>query len=102
MKKNKSVKEKKNTWEPFKICLLNSTANPTQFGWKLAGLTVLFSRQILRSLPLTVKGRLFSKSQMVTVIFFSRIYYKFFRYETIETQARTFFMVIIFSIAGVK
>ena len=31
----------------FRICLLNSTANPAQFGWKLAGLAVLFSRQIL-------------------------------------------------------
>ena len=33
-------------WEPFRSCLLNSTANPTQFGWKGAGLAVLFSRQL--------------------------------------------------------
>ena len=35
---------KKKSW----ICLLNSTANSVQFGWKLAGLAVLFSRQTLK------------------------------------------------------
>ena len=35
------------SWEPLRSCLLNSTANPAQFGWKLAELAVLFSRQIL-------------------------------------------------------
>ena len=35
------------SWEPFRICLLNSTANSAQFWWKWAGLAVLFSRQIL-------------------------------------------------------
>jgi hypothetical protein len=30
-----------------KFCLLSSTANPAQFEWKLAGLAVLLSRQIL-------------------------------------------------------
>ena len=34
----------KKSWEPFRSCLLNSTANPAQFGWKWAGLAVLFSR----------------------------------------------------------
>ena len=29
------IKEKKKI-EPFRICLLNSTAIPVQFGWKLA------------------------------------------------------------------
>ena len=24
------------SWKPFRSCLLNSTANPAQFGWKLA------------------------------------------------------------------
>ena len=42
-----NIKEKKNFWEPFRICLLNSTANPAQFEWKLAGLALLFSRLIL-------------------------------------------------------
>ena len=48
LKKNKiKILKRKKSWEPFRICLLNSTANPAQFGWKLAGLAVLFSRQIL-------------------------------------------------------
>jgi hypothetical protein len=33
------------SWELFRINLLNSTANPPQFGWKWAWLAVLFSRQ---------------------------------------------------------
>ena len=41
---NENIKTKKNSWEPFRSCLLNSTANPAQFGWKWAGLAVLFSR----------------------------------------------------------
>jgi hypothetical protein len=44
--KMKILKTKK-SWEPFSICLLNSTANPAQFLWKWAGLAVLFSRQLL-------------------------------------------------------
>ena len=36
----------KKMWESFWSCLLNSTANPDQFGWKWAGLPVLFSRQL--------------------------------------------------------
>ena len=39
------IKEKK-TWEPFRICLLNSTANPAQFGWKSATLFVHFEANI--------------------------------------------------------
>ena len=34
-------KREKNSWEPYRICLLNSSANPAQFGWKWAGLAVL-------------------------------------------------------------
>ena len=36
----------KKLWKPFKSCLLNNIANPDQFGWKWAGLAVLFSRQL--------------------------------------------------------
>ena len=36
--------QKNKSWEPFRSCLLNSTANSVQFGWKWAGLAVLFSR----------------------------------------------------------
>ena len=32
------IKEKKKSCEPFRICLLNSTANPAQFEWKLTGI----------------------------------------------------------------
>ena len=37
---------KKKSWEPFGSCLLNSTANPAHFHPSLAGLAVLFSRQL--------------------------------------------------------
>ena len=33
---------KKKSWEPFRSCLLNSTANPAQFRWRWTGLSVLF------------------------------------------------------------
>ena len=36
----------KKSWEPFGSCLLNSTANPAHFHPSLAGLAVLFSRQL--------------------------------------------------------
>ena len=47
--KKYNTKEKKKSWEPFRICLLNSTANPAQFGWKWAGLAMLLIRQLLNS-----------------------------------------------------
>jgi hypothetical protein len=39
----------KKLWKPFGSKLLNNTSpkNPAQFGWKWAGLAVLFSRQFL-------------------------------------------------------
>ena len=40
---NWNLKIKKKSWEPFRSCLLNSTANPAQFGWKWAELAVLVS-----------------------------------------------------------
>ena len=46
--KNHNIKEKK-SWEPFRIWLLKSTANPAQVWWKWARLTVIFSRQLLNS-----------------------------------------------------
>ena len=68
-KKKYYIDEKKKiSWEPVRICLLSSTANLAQFGWKLAGLAVLFSRQILNS------------SQD---LFFSLIQYFLFKCETI-------------------
>ena len=45
--KNWRVRMKKKSWELFRRCLLNSKANPAQLGWKLAGLAVLFSSQLL-------------------------------------------------------
>ena len=41
------ILKRKKPWKPFRSCLLNSTAYRAQFWWKWAGLTVLFSRQIL-------------------------------------------------------
>ena len=82
------IKEKKKSWEPFRICLLNSTANPAQFGWKWAKLAVLFSRQLLNG-----SHDLFD--------IFSIIFIYFFKYETIETHARAFLALIISAVASV-
>jgi hypothetical protein len=84
---NKNYAENmKKSWEPFRICLLNSTANPAQFGWKWAGLAVLSSRQLLNG------------SHDFFHIF-SIIFNFFFKYETIETHARAFLALNI-SIVG--
>ena len=83
--KDFNIKEKKKSWEPFKICLLNSsTANPAQFGWKSAGLAAQFSRQILNG------------SQIFWFLICC------FKYETIETHARTFLTLNISSIGTVS
>jgi hypothetical protein len=39
--KNLDIKEKLKSWEPFRSCLLNSTANPAHFHQNWAGLAVL-------------------------------------------------------------
>ena len=43
----KVLKRKKYPWSRFRICMLNSTANPADFHPNWAGLAVLFIRQIL-------------------------------------------------------
>ena len=65
-----------------------STANPAQFGWKLAGLAVLFSRQLLNG------------SQ--DFFFRFNIFILFFKYETIETHARAFLVLNISAVGSVK
>ena len=67
------LKWKKKCGSCYGSCLLNSTANPAQFGWKWAGLALLFSRQ-------------HSNNSHDFFHTFSII----FRYETIETQAIAF------------
>ena len=76
---NQNIIEKKKFWKPFRIYLLNSTANPVQFGWNLARLAVLFPRQILNG----------------PQDFFLFNILIFLKYETIETYARTFLSLII-------
>ena len=44
---NENIKEKLKSWEPFRSCLLNGTANPPHFHQNWAGLAVLFCKQIL-------------------------------------------------------
>ena len=39
---NLKIKEKIKAWEPFRICLLRSRANPANFHPNWAGLAVLF------------------------------------------------------------
>ena len=87
--KNENIKEKKKSWEPFRICLLNSTANPANFHPNWAGLAVLFSRQILNG------------SQDFFLSLTLNFFIYFFKYETIETYARAFLALIILAIAGV-
>ena len=72
--KNCNIKERKKSWGLFKICLLNSTANPANLHLDWAELAVLFSRQILNSPNL----------------FLSFIFYLIFEYENIETHAPAF------------
>jgi hypothetical protein len=79
----------KKSWEPFRSCLLDSTANPAHFHPNWAGLAVLFSRQILNG------------SQDFFHIF-SIIFIYFFKYETIETHARAFLALIISAVASVN
>ena len=83
------MREKSKSWEPFRSCLLNSTANPAQFGWKWAGLAVLFSRQLLNG------------SQDVNFSLISLNFHLFFKSETIETHARTFLTFNILAIGTV-
>ena len=45
IKENNSLEGK--SWEPVRICLLNSTGNPANFHPNWAGLALLFGRQIL-------------------------------------------------------
>ena len=84
--KNLNIKEKKKPWEQFRICLLNSTANPANFHPKWAGLVVLFSKQILNS-------------SWDFFHFDILIFIYFFKYEIIETHARAFFTFIILGLA---
>jgi hypothetical protein len=86
--KNYAENVKKKSWEPFRSCLLDSTANPAHFHPNWPGLAVLFSRQILNG------------SQDFFHIF-SIIFIFFFKYETIETHARAFLALIISAVASV-
>ena len=61
-----------------------------QFGWKLAWLAVLFSRQILNG------------SQDFFFLFNILIFIYFFKYETIETYARAFLTLNILAIGRVN
>ena len=59
-----------------------------EIGWKLAGLAVLFSRQILNG-------------SQDFFLFNTLIFVYFLKYETIETHARAFLTLIILAIAWV-
>ena len=82
------MKEKKKSWEPFRIYLLNSTANPAQFRGKLVGLAVLFSSLILND-----------GSHDFFFLFNILILIYLFKYETIETHALAFLTLIILAIS---
>ena len=84
------ILKRKKSWEPVRICLLNSTANSAQFWWHWAGLAVLFSRQILNG------------SQDFFFLFNILIFIYLLKYETIETHARAFLTHNIFAIGRVQ
>ena len=86
--KIKIIREKLKSWEPFRSCLLNSTANPAYFHQNWAGLAVLFSRQILNG------------SQDL-FLFNIQVFIYFFEYETIETHARAFLTLNISAVGSV-
>ena len=77
------------SWEPFRSCLLNSTANLAHFHQNWAGLAVLFRRQIPNG------------SQDFYFLFNILIFIYFFKYETIETHARAFLTLNILAIGRV-
>ena len=70
----------------FRICLLNSAANSAQSRCKLAGLAVLFSRQLLKD---------FFCFNILIIIYF-------FKYEIIETHAQTYLSLKISAVDSVK
>ena len=43
---NLGIEKYKKLWEPVGICLINSTTNPAQLGWKWAELPLRMGRQI--------------------------------------------------------
>ena len=71
------MKEKTNSWQPFGISLLNSTANSANFHPYWTGLAVLFSRQILNG------SQDFFLFNILAFIYF-------FEYEIIETMPAHF------------
>ena len=84
-----SWKYEKKSWEPFEICLLNSTANPANFHPNWARLAVLFRRQLLNG----------SKDFFCFDILIS---IWFFKYKTIQTHARSFLPLNISAVGSVK
>ena len=52
-KTNENIKEKLNSWEPFRSCLLNSTANPAHFHQ---------NSSLIRQIFLPHKGQIISKA----------------------------------------
>ena len=75
----------KKLWEPFGSCLLNSTANPAQFGGNWLNWLCYLA----------------GKSSTAPRIFFSLFYNSFiyfFKYETIETHACAFLALIILGV----
>ena len=87
--KNKNIKEKLKSWEPFRSCLLNSTANLDHFNQNWAELAVLFSRQILNG-----SQDFFSLFNILILIYF-------LKYESIVTHARAFLTLNILAIGTV-
>ena len=87
--KKQNIKEILKSWELFRSCLLNSTANPAQFLWKWAVLAMPFSRQLLND------SQDFNFSLIISFLFI------FFKYETIETQAHAFLTLNILAIGRV-
>ena len=84
------MKQKK-SWEPFKSCLLNSTANPANFHPNWAGLAVLFSRQLLTG-----------SQDFFFVCLNFLIFIYIFRYKTIETHAPAFLPLNISAVGSVN
>ena len=81
-------RKRKHSWEPFRICLLNSsTANPVQFWWKWARLALLFSWQIPNGPDIV-----FSFPGIRLLI----------NVKIVDTHALTFLLLIMLASAGVN
>ena len=120
--KNWNIKTNKKSWEPFRSCLLKSTANPAQFWWKWAGQATykrlpgfffslifnfhsfFFNVKPLRPIFDTYYFiyRHCEETQMTEIRIFSNTWFSFFRIVNAHLRVKSLFMPLItYQFAGI-